>query len=348
MITTDELSQYFPFNKLNAEFYPLLLTACTFFSRQKGDILSRINEAATDTLYLTKGEVHILTQSGREKNIKAKNISAKYPLADAQNSQNLAIEVSSTKAEGFTIDSKLLAHFQVWNRCHEQAALDSPLRNHSDYHWVLGLLTSRTVQMLPQGNVDELFAVLERLEVNKGDTLMTEGEAGDYGYIIATGQAGVFKCQAEGEQQVAELQRGDLFGESALVAHEPRSASVHMLTSGVLMRLAGEQFRKLLKSHVVRWITAEHAIKQIADGATLLDVREAPENKQLSIEGSLHMPLAELRRRSNQLNPEHPVITCSNMGSRCAAAAFTLATMGFDVYALQGGISGLARYIDRP
>jgi len=347
MITTEQLSQYFPFNNLDEKFYPLLLTACTFFSHPKGDVLSRINQTATDTLYLTKGEVHILTQSGREKNIKAKNISAKYPLADSQNSQNLTIEVSSAKAEGFTIDSKLLAHFQVWNRCYQQAALDSPLRNHSDYHWVLGLLTSRTVQMLPQGNVDELFAVLERLEVAPGDTLMTEGEVGDYGYIIASGAAGVFKCQAEGEQQIAELNRGDLFGESALVADEPRSASVRMLSSGVLMRLAGEQFRKLLKSHVVRWITAEHALTKIAGGATLLDVREADEYKQFSIEGSLHLPLVNLRRRSNQLNPEHPVITCSNMGSRCAAAAFTLATMGFDVYALQGGISGLARYMER-
>lgn len=347
MITAEQLKDYFPFNNINPDFYALLLSAGRGFEAQKDEFISKPGRPLNYSLYLTQGVVKIITESGREKTLKSKSLSAKYPIIDAHKSHNASIQVASKKVKGFGFKAKLLEQFQVWNRCHEQAPLDSPLRNHDNYQWVLGLLKSRTVQMIPQGNVTELFAILERLEVRKGDELMIEGEAGDYCYIIAEGKAGVFKCQAEGETLAAELSRGDLFGESALVSNEPRNASVRMLSHGTLMRLSGEAFRKLLKAHVVRWITAEKALQKIAEGATLLDVREKDEHRQLSIEGSLNIPLPELRERSRQLNPDSAIISGSNMGSRCAAAAYTLTNMGFDVYALQGGISGLLRHIER-
>ncbi|GAA4811291.1 hypothetical protein GCM10011365_18460 [Marinicella pacifica] len=347
MISAEQLKDYFPFNKINPDFYSLLLSHCETFEARKDDTLTKPGQPLNQTLYLTRGVVYITTESGREKTLKSKSLSAKYPIIDAQKSAGARIVAASKEITGFAINARLLEHFQVWDRCHNDAALDSPLRNHKDYQWVTGLLNSRTVQMIPQGNVAELFSVLERTEVRQGDELMSEGEAGDYCYIIAEGEAGVFKCRSEGEQQVATLSNGDLFGESALVANEPRDASVRMLSDGVLMRLSGEAFRKLLKAHVVRWITAERALQKIADGATLIDVREPDEHQQLGIKGSLNIPLPELRQRSKQLNPETVLITGSNMGSRCAAAAYTLAQTGFDVYALQGGISGLVRHLER-
>ena len=347
MINAEQLKDYFPFNKINPDFYSLLLTQFHPFEARKGDVISENGQALNQTLYLTRGVVYVTTESGRENTLKSKSLSAKYPIIDAQKSTGARIQAASKEVTGFAINARLLEHFQVWNRCHSEAPLDSPLRNHKDYQWVLGLLNSRTVQMIPQGNVAELFSVLERVEVRQDDELMSEGEAGDFCYIIVEGEAGVFKCQSEGEQQVATLSNGDLFGESALVSNEPRDASVRMLSHGILMRLPGEVFRKLLKAHVVRWITAEKALQKIADGATLIDVREAEEYQQLGINGSLNIPLPELRQRSRQLNPDAPIITGSNMGSRCAAAAYTLANMGFDVYALQGGISGLMRHLER-
>lgn len=347
MINAEHIKDYFPFNKINSAFYPLLLSQCKPFEARKDDTLTKPGEVLNQTLYLTGGVVQITTESGRDKTLKSKSLSAKYPMIDARKSQDAHIRVASRAVTGFGINARFLEHFQVWDRCHNEAPLDSPLRNHQDYQWVLGLLNSRTVQMIPQGNVAELFSVLERVEVRRDNELMSEGEAGDYCYIIVAGEAGVYKCQSEGEEQVATLVKGDLFGESALVSNEPRDASVRMISDGVLMRLSGEAFRKLLKAHVVRWITAEKALQKIADGATLIDVRENDEHQKLGIKGSLNIPLPELRQRSRQLNPDAPVITASNMGSRCAAAAYTLTGMDFDVYALQGGISGLLRHIER-
>ena len=47
-----------------------------------------------------------------------------------------------------------------------------------------------------------------------------------------------------------------------------------------------------------------------------------------------------------KLDKATTVITCSNTGLRCASAAFLLATLGYDVYSMQGGVTGLLKLIE--
>jgi len=346
MIKAEELQQYYPFNKIQMKFYALLLKELEFLEKNKGDKLYSINRPAENTKYLTQGIVRVVTDKGREKIIKSTSLQSKYPIGDANKSNTMDAIVDTAKASIFQINSTLLDHFQVWSGCYDAAAAESPLRGHQSYKWVIGLLKSQSVQMLPQGNVGELFEELESRQVKAGEEVITEGDSGDYCYIIAEGSAEVYQCVAEGEHKIADLNQGVLFGESALVSSEPRNASVRMKTDGLLMQLSGEKFSKLLKAHVVRWITAQNAISKIVKGAMLLDVREQEEFAHQGIEGAVNIPLAELRKKISRLDLSKEIITCSNMGSRCASAAFTLATLGYDVYALQGGISGLIRSLD--
>ncbi len=346
MIKAEDLQQYYPFNKIKVKFYPLLLRELDFFEKQKGDMLYEINRRAENTKYLTKGVVKVVTDKGREKIIKSTSLQSKYPIGDANKSNTMDAFIGTQQAAGFQISSTFLDHFQVWSGCYDEAPEDSPLRGHKSYEWVVGLLKSQSVQMLPQGNVGELFEELESRSVEAGEEVIAEGDPGDFCYIIAEGEAEVFQCVAEGEQKIASLGKGVLFGESALVSSEPRNASIRMTTDGLLMKLSGEKFSKLLKAHVVRWITAQSAIEKIANGAILLDVREQEEYNHQGLEGSMNIPVTLLRKQISRLDLTKEVITCSNLGSRCASAAFTLATLGYDVYALQGGINGLIRSLD--
>jgi len=346
MIEAEDLQQYYPFNKIKVKFYPLLLKELDFFEKQKGDKLYSINRPAENTKYLTKGVVKVVTDKGREKVIKSTSLQSKYPIGDANKSNTMDAIVATAQASCFQINSTFLDHFQVWSGCYDQAAEDSPIRGHQSYEWVVGLLKSQSVQMLPQGNVGELFEELESRSVSAGEEVIAEGDPGDYCYIIVEGEAEIFQCVAEGEQKIAELGKGVLFGESALVSSEPRNASIRMKSDGLLMKLSGEKFSKLLKAHVVRWITAQTTIEKISNGAILLDVREAEEYNHQGLQGSINIPVTQLRKKISQLDLTREIITCSNLGSRCASAAFTLATLGYDVYALQGGINGLIRSLD--
>ncbi|MGJ8664468.1 MAG: cyclic nucleotide-binding domain-containing protein, partial [Marinicella sp.] len=270
MIEAKDLKEYYPFNKIDVKFYPLLLNEFEFFEKQQGDKLYEINRRAENTKYLTKGVVQITTDKGREKTLKSTSLSAKYPVGDANKSNTMDAVVTSKTMSGFQISSNLVDHLQVWNSVYTSAAHDSPLRGHNSYEWVVGLLKSRSVQMLPQGNIGELFNELETRQVSAGEEVISEGDPGDYCYIIAEGIAEVFQVVSEGEQKVAILDKGTLFGESALVSSEPRNASVRMQSDGLLMKLAGATFSKLLKAHVVRWITAQNALEMLAEGATLI------------------------------------------------------------------------------
>jgi len=335
-------AEYYPFNKINADFLSLLLEAMEFTERQRGEILFDTGQEHPDAVYLLQGQLLCEYPDSKQRVIKSSSLQSRYPVGDLNLQKRFRASVASPTARLMQVDSTLIDHFMVWNGVYENAPADSPLKGHRDYHWVLGLLNSQVVRLLPRGHVHELFSALESVPVRAGEEIIAEGDSGDFCYVIAEGQASVFKCAADGEAQVADLGQGDLFGENALVSQEPRSASVRMATDGLLMRLDGRQFAALLKSHVVRWLNPNDVAEQLASGAELIDVRLPGELDSLAC---LNIPLEEIREQADQLPRDKPLITCCDDGQRSASAAYILATLGFDVYALQGGVRGLLRLL---
>jgi CRP/FNR family cyclic AMP-dependent transcriptional regulator len=66
-------------------------------------------------------------------------------------------------------------------------------------------------------------------EYRKGDLIVRQGEVGDCMYEILDGRVEVIHEIAGKEVRLAELGRGDFFGEMALFDHEVRSATVRAL-----------------------------------------------------------------------------------------------------------------------
>lgn len=76
----------------------------------------------------------------------------------------------------------------------------------------------------------EIMTLADSLAEEKfsdGATICTQGDEGNYFYIVKEGQAVCFKADATGEQQlVATLSSGNYFGEIALLTSKPRQATV--------------------------------------------------------------------------------------------------------------------------
>jgi predicted MFS family arabinose efflux permease len=79
-----------------------------------------------------------------------------------------------------------------------------------------------TFAPLPVATVDQLATVLERREYRPGEAVMREGDHGDRFHVIIDGRAHV---TVRG-RSVRYLQRGDCFGEIALLRDVPRTATV--------------------------------------------------------------------------------------------------------------------------
>ena len=89
-----------------------------------------------------------------------------------------------------------------------------------------------------------------------------------------------------------------------------------------------------------REVSRDEAQKLIEDGAQLVDVRAEHEWEAGRITGAKHLPLAELAQRTEELDPERPVVLYCRGGTRSTMATDALAEAGFDAAKLSEGIVG--------
>ena len=122
-----------------------------------------------------------------------------------------------------------------------------------------------------------------------------------------------------------------------------------MLTDGVLMRLAKQDFRELMNEPLLQWVEYEAARDIVSRGGKWLDVRLPSEHQNLNIEDSLNIPLYFIRLKLSTLDRNVPYVVYCDTGRRSSAAAYILVERGFDAYVLKGGLtSGNVQGLRRP
>ncbi len=87
-----------------------------------------------------------------------------------------------------------------------------------------------------------LTTASQRVDLRAGEVLVTETEPGDAAYLVLGGRLAV----TVGDRAVGQASRGDLIGEMALFADEPRSATVTALRAAAVLRLDGPVFTAAL------------------------------------------------------------------------------------------------------
>lgn len=94
--------------------------------------------------------------------------------------------------------------------------------------------------------IDRIAKQFQSVAFTSGDTIITEGSRGRSFFLIATGEATVLKGSGVSQRELQRLGPGDGFGEMALVADEPRSATVRAASDMELLCLDREQFTVLM------------------------------------------------------------------------------------------------------
>ena len=88
----------------------------------------------------------------------------------------------------------------------------------------------------------------EILNLLPGDYIFREGEFGQHAYIINSGTVELVKFTGDQQSVLAELEKGALFGEMAIIDSSARSASARAKTDCVLKVVSEEQLKKHLSS----------------------------------------------------------------------------------------------------
>src|SRR5579875_3114822 len=96
---------------------------------------------------------------------------------------------------------------------------------------------------LTDAQLDRIARLLRPLFALPGEQLIRRGEHGDAMYFISSGAV-----EVDAGHKV-RLERGDFFGEMALLSGEPRQADVHALSYCQLLMLRDRDLQSLLRSH---------------------------------------------------------------------------------------------------
>jgi CRP-like cAMP-binding protein len=303
-----------------------------------GDILFRQGKRDDDIHFLLEGSLSLAAADQPARFIHAGSNDAQRPVSRLKPRRFTA--AAATAAIVLTLNEDWLDDLLTAD---QSRAYEVSLIEGEDPEWLFQLFNNPLFAQVPRDNMAALCERMRPMRVKNGQTILNQGEAGDYYYVIRQGRARVMRSfRNNPPTEVALLGSGEGFGEEALLSGEPRNATVQMCEDGMLMRLAQTDFNELLRPALVKRVDPRSALVMVKNGAAFLDVRTEAEFREFAIPDSQNLPLCNLRYLSEKLDRKRKYITVCQTGRRCAVAAFLLNQRGFEVYVLRDGLDELS------
>jgi CRP-like cAMP-binding protein/rhodanese-related sulfurtransferase len=337
------LRSFSPLDGLKSENLQTLARKTALRELSAGRLLFKEGDSDKRTFYLVSGVLELIRDDRTVTVLRGGSPEARNPIAPFTPRRYTARAVSD-RVEFITIDSDMLDMMLTWDQTgsYEVGELNSANEQaQASDDWMTTLLQTKAFHRIPPANIQAIFMRMQRLEAKTGDVIIKQGDDGDYFYVIVKGKCVVTRETPLNKAgiKLAELGMGDTFGEEALIADAKRNANITMLTDGALMRLAKDDFRKLLNEPMLQWVEFERAKEIVAKGGKWLDVRLPSEFENFHLDDALNLPLYFIRLKLKTLDPNlHYVVLCDT-GRRSSAAAYILAERDLNVSVLRGGMN---------
>merc|ERR1740117_1652790 len=129
-------------------------------------------------------------------------------------------------------------------------------------------------QHLNETQAQQVYDVMKRVPVMKGEVVIRQGDAGDWFYVVDAGEFAVTLSQADKQVEILKYttQGGTnpCFGELALMYSKPRAATVTAVKDGVLWAMDRRSFRAILMkssaTSMVRTLRSVDVLKSMTVG----------------------------------------------------------------------------------
>ena len=329
-----------PLNALSLNQMQQLCLSAEVISVSSGNNFLQPGEQRDCYYYLLFGSIEVSTLNGEVYYLSHLDEKAALPFISAS-TQRVSVSARSD-CKIMQVDAKQLESLLAWGLAAKclLAEIANQAKLESDYLWIKSLLESKLFLKVPPLNLQQIIQKFESLKVNKHQCIIQQGDEGDCCYFLKSGAANVFQSDS-GEQPIATLSQGDVFGEDALVNNELRNASVIMCQDGELMRLAQQDFFSLLVKPSVNYTSLNTCLHAQIDSICLIDVRTEAEFNAGHYAGSIHLPLHLSFLKSALLVSDMHYVCYSNRLDRAEMASYFLSQQGFKVQALKPGIDEL-------
>jgi CRP-like cAMP-binding protein len=232
------------FNEVSEKAIRLILENSEIRSIKTGSPLILQGDDSRDVYYLIEGNADVRV---REKTGRVKHIVNLGP--------NSVVGEMAILKEGKRTADVIAATDMLFLHMPAEAFVE--LKNHADFVMDFARLKSRIEisQFVSSANIFKDFpAEIMNLFVKAGDlvhfpaghNIVEEGEKDKTFYLLINGEVEVSK----GKKSIARLKQGDFFGEIALIANVPRTASVKTMSDCLFLYIEDKEFWNILSENL--------------------------------------------------------------------------------------------------
>lgn len=341
------LRSFSPLDGLKSENLQALARKASVREIASDEVLFKEGDDDKRTIYILSGVVELLQNGESVTIVRGGTPEARNPISPTMPRRHTAV-VASNRIEALVIDSDLLDVMLTWDQTgsYEVGELSgSKIMDTAEDadDWMTALLQTKAFHKVPPSNIQAIFMRMQRVDYRTGDTVIKQGDEGDYFYVIVKGKCLVTRDTPLNKEGVklAELGIGESFGEEALISDAKRNANVTMMTDGTLMRLNKQDFKSLLNEPLLEYVDFAQAQKLAAQGAIWLDVRLPSEFENKHLDHAVNIPLYFLRLKLKTLDRKQKYICYCDTGRRSSAAAYILSERGFQSSVLRNGLQSV-------
>ncbi|MCH2099245.1 MAG: cyclic nucleotide-binding domain-containing protein, partial [Pseudomonadales bacterium] len=270
LIPLEMLKRLSPFSTISESHLPEIRKKGSLVTHDKGKILFKRGEPAEDLVYLIQGSVDLADASFEIRPVRSGTDASKAPLCKEDRRSVTAVTTHPCRV--FVIPKDYVDLVLTWDEAGNYIV--SEVEDEGD--WMTSLLSSAMFSAVPPANIQQLFARFEEVRMKTGDTVLKQGDPGDFFYVLKSGHCRITRRLSQDGQvrevPLAEIGPGDVFGEDALIGDAPRNATVTMVSDGSLMRLGQEDFEDLLQNPVIHYIETAELHRLMKDAGTRIEV----------------------------------------------------------------------------
>lgn len=341
-----------PLSTLASAHFEALCSEVTVEKQHPGYVLFKHGDTAKDYVYLLEGDVSLQCDDFSIETVSAHEEPVRFPLAHQIPRKIDAVAVTPIRFCRVSVDS-INTPSEVYYKYEEESGYkvtnETETENEAEASsgdWMTALLSSPVFRRLSPANLQKVLMSFETVEYKHGETVIKQGEEGDYFYFIRAGACLLTRKPAPNAKDIklAQLGKYESFGEDALISGRVREATAIAMTDSILLRMNKEKFNTLIKDPIMTYIDFAAAQQELQQQtAILIDVRDPDAYNSLHVGGSQNVPFFSLRMLLKTLERERKIILICDDGKLSEAAAFLLIKSGFNAVVVKGGFNKVPR-----